>query len=45
MGYDIFGLQLKGNEQAGISKIVGYDFAIEKGGTSSFAIIQDLFKD
>lgn len=44
-GYDIFGLQLKGNEQAGISKIVGYDFATEKGGTSSTAIIQDLFKD
>lgn len=42
-GYDIFGLQLKGNEQTGISKIVGYDFAIEKGGTSSTAMIKNLF--
>lgn len=44
-GYDIFGLQLFGNEQTGISKIKGFDFVTEKGGTASSVMIKDLFKD
>lgn len=39
-GYDIFTFQLQG-DNGGIKKIVGIDYAVEKGGKSTNAMIQD----
>ncbi len=41
-GYDIFALQLKGDND-GIKKIAGTNYAVDKGGTSSTEMIKNAF--
>lgn len=43
-GYDIFTFWLKGNYINGIIKVDGIDYAVEKGGLNTSAMIQQMFK-